>query len=406
MKQQAVFRILVFIFTASVSSAKAQSFIPERDSTSTSLVEYATHLPKRANLFNLNLQMNAGFNTLFLDRQFDEAYFRFNQIKLEVSGDLNSRLFYWYRQQLNNWNAPATPENLPESIEYAMIGYRINDKLTLMAGKQHSAWGGFEYDLNPIEVYEYSDMDDYSNCYFTGITAAYQFNPTQELIAQVTNNRIGSLEDMFGTLPMGVKKGKAPLNYNINWNSSYFDELLSLRYSLTAGQQAKDRWMYMAWAGQSLDFGNVNAYFDVMYTRGGLDPLGVLSELTYNFEEEEEAPACLQNVSYFSMVARLNWQLSPKWRLFTKGMYETASLYKNTAFETDPSETLMKGKYRTAWGYQAGVEFFPLADDNFRFYLQGTGRVYQLSQKAAPFEATLPNNFRMSVGFSYDLPLF
>ena len=201
-----------------------------------------------------------------------------------MSGDRNSRLFYWDRQKWNNWNAPATPENRPKSIEDAMIGYRINDKLTLMAGKQHSAWGGFEYDLNPIEVYEYSDMDDYSNCYFTGITAAYQFNPTQELIAQVTNNRIGSLEDMFGTLPMGVKRGKAPLNYNINWNSSYFDELLSLRYSLTAGQQAKDRWMYMAWAGQSLDFGNVNAYFDVMYTRGGLDPLGVLSELTYNFD--------------------------------------------------------------------------------------------------------------------------
>lgn len=404
MKRQTVFWLPVFIFLAISSSISAQSFIPERDSTSISLVEYATHLPKRPNLFNLNLQMNAGFNSLFLGNSFDEASFRFNQIKLEASGELNNRLFYWYRQQLNNWNAPTAPENLPESIEYAMIGYRINDKFTLMAGKQHSAWGGFEYDLNPIEVYQYSDMGDYSNCYFTGLTLAYQATETQELIMQVTNNRMGTLEDMYGILPETIQKGKAPLNYNINWNSSYFDEMLSLRYSLTAGQQAKDKWMYMAWAGQSLDFGSVNAYLDLMYARGGLDPLGVLSELT--IQDDEDEYRCLQNVEYFSMVAHLNWYLSPKWKLFAKGMYETASIYKTFDFETEVANSLEKGKYRTAWGYQSGLEFFPLADDNLRFYFHGTGRVYQLTNKAQLFEASLPNSFQLSLGFSYNLPLF
>ena len=44
---------------------QAQSFIPERDSSDISLFEYATKIPKRNNVFNLDLEMHASFNTFF-----------------------------------------------------------------------------------------------------------------------------------------------------------------------------------------------------------------------------------------------------------------------------------------------------------------------------------------------------
>lgn len=44
-------------------SVQAQSFIPERDSSDISLFEYATKIPKRNNVFNLDLEMHASFNT-------------------------------------------------------------------------------------------------------------------------------------------------------------------------------------------------------------------------------------------------------------------------------------------------------------------------------------------------------
>ena len=138
-------------------------------------------------------------------------------------------------------------ENLPESIEYAMIGYRLNDKFTVTLGKQDAAWGGFEYDLDPYAIYEYSDMNEYMDCYFTGVTFAYQPVVSQELRVQVTDNRIGSMEDAYGLLPAGIEKPRAPLFYTFNWNSCYLDEVLNLRYSVTAGEQAKGKWMYMAW---------------------------------------------------------------------------------------------------------------------------------------------------------------
>ena len=206
---------------------QAQSFIPERDSSDISLFEYATKIPKRNNVFNLDLEMHASFNTFFTGHKLDEAAFRFNHIKIEATGEVNDRLFYWYRQNLNQGNEGMDLENLPESIEYAMIGYRLNDKFTITLGKQDAAWGGFEYDLDPYAIYEYSDMNEYMDCYFTGVTLGYQPTPSQELRLQVTDNRIGSMEDTYGILPAGIEKPRAPLFYTFNWNSSYLDEILN-----------------------------------------------------------------------------------------------------------------------------------------------------------------------------------
>lgn len=99
---------------------QAQSFIPERDSSDISLFEYVTKIPKRNNVFNLDLEMHASFNTFFIGHKLDEAAFRFNHIKIEATGEVNDRLFYWYRQNLNQGNESMDLENLPESIEYAM----------------------------------------------------------------------------------------------------------------------------------------------------------------------------------------------------------------------------------------------------------------------------------------------
>lgn len=404
MKQLTSIGLAALLTGSSALPAKAQSFIPERDSSDISLFERVTNLPKRTKAFNLNLEMQATFNANFLNKKLDEAAFRFNQIKLDVNGEVNDRLFYWYRQNLNQGNEALSLENLPESIEYALIGYRLTDKLTITAGKQDVAWGGFEYDFNPLEVYEYSDMNEYLNCYFTGVTFGYELTPSQELRIQITDNRLGSLEEAYGLLPEGTRKPTAPLFYTLNWNSSYLDETLSLRYSFTAGEQAKNKWMYMAWAGHQVSAGPFDAYFDVMYTRGALDPLGIFAEL-YTPEEESEneteaaAYPCALNTDYLSLVAEANYRFHPKWNLFAKGMYETASVYKTT-------EQLEAGKYRTAWGYQAGIEFYPMADENLHIFLMGAGRAYSLTEKAKSLGATIDNTARLTIGFIYSLPLY
>ena len=60
-----------------------------------------------------------------------------------------------------------------------------------------------------------SDMNEYMDCYFTGVTLGYQPTPSQELRLQVTDNRIGSMEDTYGILPAGIEKPRAPLLLHI-----------------------------------------------------------------------------------------------------------------------------------------------------------------------------------------------
>ena len=208
----------LFIGSALTSYAQTNSPIPERDSSSVSLFEYATKIPKRNKVFNLDLEMHAGFNADFFSGKLDEAAFRFRDVKIDVTGEVNDRLFYWYRQTLNGGYEGQALENLNESIEYAYIGYKLNERFTLTAGKQDVFYGGFEYDENPLLIYEYSDMNEYSLCYLTGIGLGYQPNESQEIRLQVTNSRMGSMEDEYGRLPEGFKKPRVPLFYTLNWN--------------------------------------------------------------------------------------------------------------------------------------------------------------------------------------------
>ena len=183
MKRLTVAWLSAFLLSGSALTSYAQtnSPIPERDSSSVSLFEYATKIPKRNKVFNLDLEMHAGFNADFFSGKLDEAAFRFRGVKIDVTGEVNDRLFYWYRQTLNGGYEGQALENLNESIEYAYIGYKLNERFTLTAGKQDVFYGGFEYDENPLLIYEYSDMNEYSLCYLTGIGLGYQPNESQEI---------------------------------------------------------------------------------------------------------------------------------------------------------------------------------------------------------------------------------
>ena len=98
------------------------------------------------------------------------------------------------------------------------------------------------------------------------------------------------------------------------------------------------------------------------------------------------------------MVTKLNYRFLPKWNAFVKGMYETASLTKQQG-------DLEKGKYRTAWGYFAGVEFYPM-DTNLHFFLTYVGRSYDFTARAKALGQENYSQTEYRWGFIYQLPMF
>ena len=195
-----------------------------------SLYEELSGVKKKTDKFNLYMNMNGSFDAMFNDNSFDYGKFYMRQLRIEAKGNVNEWLSYRWRQRLNRPNNGGDNiDNLPTSIDIAGIGVKLGDKFSIFAGKQCAAYGGFEFDANPIEIYEYSDMIEHMNNFMTGINIGYDFMEGQQLNFQVLNSLNGDFYSMYGEFnpEMGIlgedvvaTPSKLPLVYTLNWNGN------------------------------------------------------------------------------------------------------------------------------------------------------------------------------------------
>lgn len=104
------------------------------------------------------------------------------------------------------------------------------------------------------------------------------------------DSRMGSTEGGYGRLPEGFKRPRAPSFYTLSRNGNFLDELTYLWYSVSAVEQAQGKYMCSVFTGQSIEAGPVHTYFDVMYSRERLDPLGLSTKLIQSEVPGEEKP--------------------------------------------------------------------------------------------------------------------
>ncbi|NCE71535.1 porin [Odoribacter sp. Z80] len=384
--------LLIFPFL----SLRAQHLEFQSDPTigTSTLFDKLLKLEKKAEWFNVFLNMQGSFNIYLKDYDKPEkTAFTMNQLRLEIKGNITDRIYYRYRQRLNRGNSAQALDNLPASIDYAAVGFHLTEQLSVFAGKQCTAFGGFEFDLNPIEVYQYCDMLEYMTNFLTGIDFSYWLTPEQEFRFQVVDSRNGSFEELYGEVP-DVKQAKAPLGYTLNWNGNFWEERLKTRWSASIFHEAKKKnWYYYA-LGTELSTPKFLGFFDFMYSNEDLDRTGIISTLVSDDTQDIRA----LNTRYLSLVLYLNCRLSPKVNFFVKGMYETASVLK-------ANQGLEKGKYRTSWGYLAGLEYYPL-EENLHFFLNYIGRSYEFTDRAKIYNQPDRNPQRIELGLVYQLPMF
>lgn len=360
-----------------------------------SLYEQISGVKKKTDKFNLYMNMNGSFDAIFNDG-FDQGKFNMRQLRIEAKGNVNEWLSYRWRQRLNRPNnGSGMIDNLPTSIDIAGIGVKLGDKFSLFAGKQCANYGGFEFDANPIEIYEYSDMIEYMSNFLTGINIGYDFMEGQQLNFQVLNSLNSSFTDTYHFTPelmtaLNLENTKLPLVYTLNWNGN-FNDVFKTRWSASLMSQAKDKNLYYFALGNELTLGKFNMYLDFMYSNDAIDRGGIITEI-----RGLEFGHNVYNTSYMSLVTKLNYRFTDKWNVFVKGMYETASV-------TEESLLVAKGKYRTSLGYLAGLEYYPM-ESNLHFFLTYVGRHYMYEEDVIVKPDYSTN--RVSVGFIYQLPMF
>lgn len=363
-------------------------------STPKTLYETITKTQKQSDFLNVSLNTRIAFHTALSHTTAEQSAFRLDYLRLQVTGNITDRIYYKWYQHLNRSNAPRNLDNTPSSIDCLGVGFHITPTLSTFVGKQYADYGGFEYDASPAEVYEYSDMGEYITCFLVGVNFSWQLTPTQELRFQIVDARSESAEETYGQAPSDFKAAKTPLGYTVNWNGNFLDERLLTRCSFSLFHEGKKDNVYFLALAAAWVQDNFNMYIDGMYSAEDIDKLGILSELSAT----SDSPLRARHSGYFSLVSRLNYRILPKLNLFLKGMYETASARKNTT-------VMDKGKYRTSYGYQGGIEYFPMKE-NLRFFALYRGRSLHHTPLAKSLGLTNSQPQHLSLGLIYNIPVF
>ena len=308
--------------------------------------------------------------------------FHARQLRLEVRGNITDRIFYRFRHRLNKSNAGVDLDNLAKATDMLYAGFHIDDKWALTVGKMCQAWGGYEFDLNPMNIYEYSDFIDNMDNFMLGGMITYAPNANHEFNLQVTDVRNDSFENIYANrgLQSTLKQSNVPLTYILNWNGFLFDGILQTRWGVGLQSEADGYNNTMVMLGTRVALPKFQAFLDYMRADEQLD------RLNYTPQSVNGKGDPLKDTKYNTFVLKGEYQPIPSLNLFAQGIYETA--------ESDLADNKMTGL-----GYYGGVEYLPFPSQDLRFFLAYVGR----SREVADVTKT---NHRVSLGMMYRIKAF
>lgn len=367
------------------------------DGDYTSLAERVFKLEKKTEGFNLFLNYGTSFQETAAGGNLSGA-FRAKQLRLEIKGQFGDHLTYRLRHRLNKAQGAMSEENFAKATDIMMVGWKFNDKFAIQGGKMCQFWGGFEFDENPMYIYQYSDMVDNMDNFLAGVAFLWTPVPGQEFVVNISDSYSGKFADEYGTdartlSDAPLEASAHPLAYIFNWNGSFFGGKFNTRWAIGSYTQAKKAGNgnyhdVMVFLGQQLKLPKFQWYVDYIRSNEELDRLRIVTG------EMGLAPnTYATDVVYQTFLTKFNWQFAPKWNLMGKAMYETASATKDDTFRN----------YRTSLGVIGSLEYYPMADQDLRFFLAYVGRAFRYSAASA-----IPgsNVHRIELGLMYRIKCY
>ena len=391
------------LFALAAGVASAQVTAESAGENEATLFERVAKIEKKSDKFNLYFNMHYALDADFTAEEFEQAAFNMHQFRIEAKGKVTDWLSYRWRQRLNRCNdGGGFIDNLPNSIDLAYLNFSVTDKFSISAGKLCAAYGGIEFDMNPIEIYRYSEIINNMSNFMSGVMFTYDFTPNQQLAFQVLDSRNGSIEDTYGK---NLDANKVPFVYTLNWNANMFDGAWQTRWSASVMDEVKDKYMYYVALGNQFNFSpKCNMFVDLMSSYEGIDRKGIMTNMFGG--QDNFGGHNMYNTLYSSLVAKVNWRFQPKWNFFVKGMLESAAIYGGDANDgVYNGGNVANGNYRTSVGYLTGVEYYPM-ESNLHLFLTFVGQTHLFTERAKALGQNDSSTQRVSLGFIYQLPVY
>lgn len=388
--------IWIFLFTLLPFVLFSQKIEQQTGDT----IRYKTLIPeaKQGLLKNMSMIANMRFagRSEFVDGENTQTRFVNEQFRLEFRGMVHEKVYFRFRDRYTRSQDPQSIDNLSRSTDLAYIRVDVSDKFNFSAGKMCADWGGYEFDYNPIDIYEYSDIIEYADNFLTGVGASYKFHPNHQATLQVLNSRTKSFEELYGQQP-DLTESKVPLAFVANWRGSFFDGKFNTIWSYAIHNEAEKTNMSYIALGNQLKLNKFTIEYDFKYSSEELDRTGIISETV----PDVLYPYALENTLYVGHWLHIYYRLNAKWNFAFVGMYDTAD------WKADGIPGKTEDRFRTALGFIPTVEYYPFEDLNLRFYINYVGRDYDYSDYAT--SATGATDFstgRIAIGFVAPLGIF
>jgi hypothetical protein len=348
--------------------------------------------------------MNFAFRNEFVDGEYTQSRFRNEQFRLEIRGQVHEKVYFRFRDRYTRAQTSESIDNISRSVDLAFVRFDVSKQFSITAGKMCADWGAWEFDWNPIDIYEYSDIVEYADNFLTGVGFTYTASPRNQWTFQVLDSRTKSFDELYGTQP-NFTESKAPLAFVSNWRGSLFDGKVKTiwSYSLFNEAQKADgtnaNMNYIA-LGNEFNFGKFRFIYDFKWSDEQLDRTTIVSETV----PDNLYAYSLANTRYIGHWVNLRYVISPKVHLTMVAMLDIAQWKNGTQ---DPQNTAGEENIRNAWGFIPAVEYYPWSDLNMKFFANWIGRRYDYSTYAENrFGAADYTTGRFTVGFISPLGIF
>ena len=135
---------------------------------------------KQKRLSNIDMLANTqfAFRNDFKNGEYIGSKFRMEQFRLEIKGWVTDNIYFRFRHRYTSPFEPQSMDKIIKGVDMAFVAFKLGnqDKWELMAGKFCVDWGGIEFDLNPIDIYEYSDIIEQADNFLSGVGIKYFVN--------------------------------------------------------------------------------------------------------------------------------------------------------------------------------------------------------------------------------------
>ena len=366
--------------------------------------QYRTMIPevKQGLLKNMSMiaNMNFALRNEFYDGEYTQSRFRNEQFRLEFRGQVTDKIFFRFRDRYTRAQTSESIDNISRSLDMAFVRVDVSKKFSISAGKMCADWGAWEFDWNPIYIYEYSDIIEYADNFLTGVGFTYTPSTKNQWTFQVLDSRTKSFEELYGQQP-NFQESKAPLAFVANWRGSLFDGKVKTIYSYSLFNEAVQANMnYFALGNEFIVSDKFSFIYDFKWSDEQLDRTGIVSETVpdtlYAF--------ALAKTRYIGHWLHFRYRITPKVHFTFVGMLDIAQ-WRNSSL--DPLKPQGSDNIRNAWGFVPAVEWYPWNDLDFRFFANYVGRVYDYSEYAETrFGVVDYSTGRFTLGFISPLGIF